>query len=472
MTDKLKNIILLLICLLATKISFGQRERTANWYFGYNAGLKFLPTVASDTLGQIFTWEGCSSISDSCGNLLFYTDGSTVYNKSHSIMTNGTGLEGDFSSTQSALIIPKPQNDSIYYIFTTGGATGHYCYSEINMNLSGGFGAVISKNNYLCFNYYNQKQTAIMHCNNQDVWVVCGDSTGNNFYSYLINNLGISSTPIVSSIGVRIGGLGYLKFSPDGNYLANTFVNTGSDSLSISQFNNCSGQVTGFLSCPSDTCVYGLSFSPNSSKLYAANTWCTNTLSDLWQYDLSSGVPSTIISTKTLIKHLPDSLFYGALQLGADNRIYVSKYKYGPIGLNYLATINNPDAAGILCNYSDSTISISPRTNVIGLPNFIESYFNTNYSCPNITNIKSQNNFDIVKIHPNPFSTATTISISNNTFRKYEFRLYDNMGVLKRNFTLNNGATELNKKELASGLYFYQVVSDNKLLDNGKLIIE
>lgn len=470
MTDKLKNIILLLICLLATNMSFGQRERTANWYFGYNAGLKFLPTVASDSLGQIFTWEGCASISDSCGNLLFYSDGSTVYNKNHSIMTNGTGLEGDFSSTQSAIIIPKPQNDSIYYLFTTGGSSGNYSYSEINMNLNAGLGAVSTKNNFLCFNYYNQKQAAIMHCNNQDVWVVCGDSTGNYYYSYLINNSGVSLTPVISSIGISIGGLGYMKFSPNGSYLAN--ANSFTDSLSISYFNNCTGQASAFVSCHADTCVYGLSFSNNSTKLYAANTWCTNTKSDLWQYDLSSGIPNSIISSKTLIKHLPDSLFYGALQLGADNKIYVSKYKYGPMGLNYLATINNPNALGISCNYSDSTVSLDPRTNVVGLPNFIESYFNTNYSCPNITNIKSQNNFEIVQVHPNPFSTVTTISISDKTFRKYEFRLYDNMGLLKRVLILSNGATELNRKELASGLYFYQVVSENKLLDNGKLIIE
>lgn len=470
MTDKLKNIILLLICLLTTKISFGQRERTANWYFGYNAGLKFLPTVTSDTLGQIFTWEGCTSISDSCGNLLFYTDGSTVYNKNHFVMTNGTGLEGDFSSTQSALVIPKPQDDSIYYVFTTGGLNGNYCYSEINMNLSGGLGSVITKNNYLCFNYYNQKQAAIMHCNNQDVWVVCGDSTGNNYYSYLINNTGVSLTPVISSIGVSIGGLGYLKFSPNGTYLAN--ANSFTDSLSISNFNNCTGQVSPFVSCPADTCVYGLSFSNNSSKLYAANTWCTNTLSDLWQYDLASGVPSTIISSKTLIKHLPDSLFYGALQLGADDRIYVSKYKYGPVGLNYLATINNPNSLGGSCNYSDSTISIAPGTHVAGLPNFIESYFNTSYTCPSVLNVPNEDLNKVIKIYPNPFSSSTKISISSQVYGKYTFRLYDSKGIQKRSLIINTGTTELDRKELTAGMYFYQVFSDDKLLGSGKLIIE
>ena len=30
-------------------------------------------------------------------------------------MLNGTGLQGDKSSTQSALIVPNPDNDDIFY---------------------------------------------------------------------------------------------------------------------------------------------------------------------------------------------------------------------------------------------------------------------------------------------------------------------------------------------------------------------
>jgi hypothetical protein len=50
------------------------------------------------------------------GNYFFYTDGSYVYNKNHQIMSNGYGLLG--SSTQSAIIVPKPRNPYVYYIFT------------------------------------------------------------------------------------------------------------------------------------------------------------------------------------------------------------------------------------------------------------------------------------------------------------------------------------------------------------------
>ena len=94
------------------------------WYFGANAGVNFNtspPTAITN--GQLNTSEGCSSISDESGNLLFYTDGSTVWNRNHQIMSNanyfnGNGLNGDPSSTSSGLIVPHPTNPNLYYVFT------------------------------------------------------------------------------------------------------------------------------------------------------------------------------------------------------------------------------------------------------------------------------------------------------------------------------------------------------------------
>ena len=111
---------LLILAFFTSIICFGQKE-ASNWYFGFGAGIKFNPldnSVSSVSDGQLSTIEGCTSISDDSGNLLFYTDGSTVLNQNHRIMLNGTGLIGDSSSTQSAIIVPKPNDPNIYYIFT------------------------------------------------------------------------------------------------------------------------------------------------------------------------------------------------------------------------------------------------------------------------------------------------------------------------------------------------------------------
>ena len=120
---KLKCIIFILI----SSIFCSSAQNEGNiWYFGENAGLDFnsgFPIALTD--GQLNTNEGCASISDNNGDLLFYTDGMTVYNKNHIIMPNGFGLLGNTSSTQSGIIIKKPTSNTIYYLFTADGTSGN-----------------------------------------------------------------------------------------------------------------------------------------------------------------------------------------------------------------------------------------------------------------------------------------------------------------------------------------------------------
>jgi hypothetical protein len=80
---------------LITNVVFSQGEANI-WYFGENAGLDFNSgSPVALTNGQLVTDEGCATISNSSGQLLFYTDGITIYNKNHVVMINGTGLMGN-----------------------------------------------------------------------------------------------------------------------------------------------------------------------------------------------------------------------------------------------------------------------------------------------------------------------------------------------------------------------------------------
>ena len=106
-------------------MAFGQKEGNV-WYFGNGGGLQFTngeATLLADA-NQLNTMEGCATISDAEGKLLFYTDGITIWNYKHQIMVNGTGLLGDKSSTQSAVIVPKPGNPQLFYIFTADNVPG------------------------------------------------------------------------------------------------------------------------------------------------------------------------------------------------------------------------------------------------------------------------------------------------------------------------------------------------------------
>ena len=103
--------------ILIPNLLFSQPGVNSNWYFGNYAGITFNSgSPVALTNGALITTEGVATISDNSGNLLFYTDGVTVYNRNHVTMTNGTGLFGDASSTQSAIIVQKPGFNNIYYL--------------------------------------------------------------------------------------------------------------------------------------------------------------------------------------------------------------------------------------------------------------------------------------------------------------------------------------------------------------------
>src|ERR1035437_7857717 len=115
---KTKNLFLASTLFIAALFfgKFAQAQGEANWwYFGDSAGVHFNGSApVAVTNGQLSTTEGCSSISDAAGNLLFYTDGITVWHKNHVQMSNGFGLFGNGTSTQSALIVQKPGSFIIY----------------------------------------------------------------------------------------------------------------------------------------------------------------------------------------------------------------------------------------------------------------------------------------------------------------------------------------------------------------------
>src|SRR5690348_10992904 len=99
----MRNSLLSIVFLfLSSQTAIAQHEAD-NWYFGYHAGISFNSGVVTDINGgQTNTREGTAVISDkNTGELLFYTDGVTVWNRHHRVMSNGTGLKGGTSCTQS-----------------------------------------------------------------------------------------------------------------------------------------------------------------------------------------------------------------------------------------------------------------------------------------------------------------------------------------------------------------------------------
>ncbi len=85
----MKNLVATILLTVFALLVSGQDNNSNIWYFGKYAGVDFNyeePLALTD--GQINTWEGCASICNKFGEILFYTDGQRVFNKNHQVMPN------------------------------------------------------------------------------------------------------------------------------------------------------------------------------------------------------------------------------------------------------------------------------------------------------------------------------------------------------------------------------------------------
>ncbi|MFS4483312.1 T9SS type B sorting domain-containing protein [Hyunsoonleella sp. 2307UL5-6] len=403
----MKNTLILILLCITTFSLFAQKQ-AANWYFGQNAGITFNDdgTVSELTDGSLSTAEGCTTISDTEGNLLFYTDGITVWDRLHRTMPNANqtsgGLFGDPSSTQSAIVIPQPNNESLFYVFTvdTRGPNDSidlgFNYSIVDMRLNNGFGDIVpTAKNINLRNDSSEKISAVVKdCESQELWVITfgpSNRIENNqifydtFYAYQVTDSGINTTPVVSpfpSLNIT-DPRGYLKFSPDGTKIACANVTSG---LYLYDFDVNTGQVSNQTPLQINSSqaskpqsAYGLEFSQSNELLYVTAYYDAADpiefsdpnaqFTSLIQYDITATDVSN--SAVTIDERVG---FRGGLQLGIDGRIYRAMSRTFFTGSPNLSVINAPNARGLDCNYQHNKISLS-RNSTQGLPPFITSFF-------------------------------------------------------------------------------------------------
>ncbi|WGH75613.1 T9SS type B sorting domain-containing protein [Tenacibaculum tangerinum] len=335
------------------------------------------------------TDEGCSSISDENGNLLFYSDGINVWTKNHELMRYSNGvlannLEGNPSSSQSGLIVPNPEDKNLYYIFTVGteyiGAGSGYPrnpgFKFYTIDISqGNGGEIIAGPIDLAGNlseFWSEKVTAVQGKNCSEIWIL--SIAENTFYTYKIDKNGVDTSPVISSSNYPLKDKrGYLKASPDGTKVAMADFTAGQNFLGdgrlvLYNFDNTSGKITSSgitLTTPStDGVPYGVEFSQTSSKLYVSTLKLPTSFS-IFQYNL---LESNISQTKTLVHQ--EGGYRGALQLGPDGRIYASIP-----GRNYLGAIENPEENANDVQFTSNAVNLGGAISSQGLPPFIQSFF-------------------------------------------------------------------------------------------------
>jgi gliding motility-associated-like protein len=345
---RMKPFFLLLFAFTVTFFSFGQRQNN-QWRFGVGGGIQFNNGAPEAVNGAVLTAsEGSASIADrNTGALLFYTDGVTVWNANNQVMPNGTGLLGGtiaLSSTAAAAIVPRPGNDFQYYLVCIDeqfGGSG-LTYSLVDMQLDGGNGdVVVGQKNIPLFASNSEKLQVVPNATNTGYWIVThnGDNT---FVAFAVSNTGISTTPVLSTIGLSHGnGSGHMKISRQLNTLA--MGNLFESVIELFNFNTTTGVVSNQLVIPFDFMAqfYGVEFSENGQVLYVSN------LDFIIQYDLTQVTPAAIAASAFVVF---DGIFEfpATLQIGPDHRIYCNT--------GSIAAIECPNNLGAACNFNQDNV--------------------------------------------------------------------------------------------------------------------
>ena len=470
----------LIVAVFCISISFSQNEAN-NWYFGQKAGVSFNNGFpVQEPNGELITVEGCATISNKNGDLLFYTNGVDVWDRNHAIMPNGTGLLGNVSSTQSAIIVPKPNSLNIYYIFTVAARAGTngLRYSEVDMNLNGGLGNITTVKNVLLESSITEKITAIENSDGISIWVLSHKWNSNEFVSFKVDEFtGVNPIPIVSAVGSLYSGdldntVGYLKASPDRKKIA-IAKSYSNKEVQILDFNSD----TGVLSNPKtinnftspNVGPYGCEFSPNSELLYVSEIFSTINKSKIHQYQVNLNTSTEIINSDIIVGEKNATL--GALQQAVNGKIYIAEFSS-----RYLGSINNPNNQGLNCNYESGSVFLGDNLCLLGLPPFIQSYFfatnifeNTCYGDQTEFSISNYSTFDNISWDfGDPTSGAqntSTLSNPNHTFTStgtfeitITFQLNGETQTIFREVTISDQPPQINIDPI------YECTSDDSII--------
>lgn len=429
------KLLFLTILLLNFGVLFSQGEAD-NWYFGNNAGLNFssgTPTALLD--GQLNTTEGCATISNNNGDLLFYTDGITVWNKQHNVMINGSGLQGDPSSSQSGIIVPNPANEFQYYIFSVNdnADNGGVYFSLVDMSLSNGDGEVIPTQKNINLLKKSAEKIAAIDDDNDGFWVIAYasesglDLTYNTFHAFPITSTGVGSAIKSTYTACETNdGRGYLKISPDGSKLA--LCNQNQLHVCLHDFDKTNGTVAPEVVINTNDTPYCAEFSPSSEVMYVSTGEYTSSTSYLQQFNLTAiDIPGSI---QTIFSYEGQR---AGLQLAIDGKIYFAR----PFE-SFLGVINNPETIGIGCDYVDEGVNLNGRFSQQGLPPFIQSFFivdiGVQNTCFGDTTVFSVTSDDPITSILWDFGDGTTSDIENPT------HTYATIGTYTITVTVNSAA--------------------------------
>ena len=312
------------------------------------------------------------------GQVLFYSNGVYIANASDAPMMNGTDLSPCYYTTnvgpnglfiaQAALAIPWPESIAKYFMFHSSvddsvAYAYRMYYSLIDMNLDGGLGAVVSKNNILIADTLMYgRLTATKHANGRDWWVVFHGGKNDKYYIYLVDPTGINLHAVQHIGGSLVSAQGQVCFSPDGSKFA---LYDAVNDLHLLDFDRCIGEFSNHLhvSINDSASGGGVAFSANSEVLYVSSLVYVYQF-DMDAFDIAASQTTVAVWDTFYSPNPPFATTFYLSQLAPDNKIYISSNN----SVLTMHVIDYPDSLGLACGVCQHCVSL-PAYNATTIPN-------------------------------------------------------------------------------------------------------
>ena len=325
------------------------------WWTGGSNG-KYLmnftggsPVLGNAGIGQTASFEGTAVYTTPAGVLLLYTDGDSIFNgQTHALI--GTGVGGDPSASEAALIVPSPSgvptND--FYVFGNSSNAGipgpiRYTLASISGNAIGTIATLDGGR------LFGESLAVVPAANGTDFWILSVTNASPTVNAYLVGPAGVNNTPVASPVPALPAGTtanrGTIVYHPPTRQLAIGFFSQGTATgyIHTATFDEATGQVSAFALQATGDLGYGVAFSPDASKLYysvGTEGWSGT----LTQKDLGTSAVTGIATGS-----------WAMPRLAPDGRVYVVEFNATTMGV-----VNAPDNPAASVGWNPTGVALPP----------------------------------------------------------------------------------------------------------------
>ncbi len=501
-TMKAKQLIHLALLLITHTVL--AQNHDYNWVLGYssnpnnpefggtNINFGKTPAEVKYVYRDIDISFNTTSISDSTGNLLCYTNACVVAGADDQVLENGDGInpgpihdshcsDDGYPMTQGSVMIPDPNGNNQYYYFHKPVITIRrplldavcipFYYSKIDMEANNGAGKVIEKNvPFLQDTIIWSELTAVKHANGRDWWIVTPKYPEAAYVVVLVDTAGVhvQDYQYIGFETPREGvGSSNAVFSPDGK----TYARFNSETqLFLFDFDRATGLLSNFRNIqvkpPEESGASGLAFSPDSKLLYFSMHL------HVYQYDLEA----TDIAASQMIVAEYDGFVdiwqtrFNKATLGPDCRIYIISTGT----TKFMHVIEHPNIRGLACEVNQHSFELATRMSrsLPFHPNYrLGPTGHEGYPCDStlVATVQPIVHIPEVNVYPNPVYDQLQIDLISRS-GIFDFALYSVSGqrVLFQSGIRHSGSIDVST--LATGMYFWTVSHAGNILQSGKVV--